>query len=63
MICLVYQWQVFWSDDVYHVRGYVCGEMVALVEGLEGLGGEVAGEEEECVYPLGSPVSREEFFM
>ena len=31
MICLVYQWQVFWPDDVYHVRGYVCGEMVALV--------------------------------
>ena len=37
--------------------------MVALVEGLEGLGGEVAGEEEECVYPLGSSVSREEFFV
>ena len=23
----------------------------------------MVGEEEECVYPLGSPVSREEFFM
>ena len=34
-----------------------------MVEGLDGLGGEVAGEEEECVYPLGSPVSREEFFV
>ena len=34
-----------------------------MVEGLDGLGGEVAGEEEECVYPLGSSVSREEFFV
>ena len=25
--------------------------------------GEVVGEEEECVYPLGSPVPRKEFFM
>ena len=36
--------------------------MVALVSGLEGLGGEVVGEE-ECVYPLGSPVPRKEFFI
>ena len=31
--------------------------------GIGGFGGEVVGEEEECVYPLGSPVPRKEFFM
>jgi hypothetical protein len=30
---------------------------------VEGLGGEVVGEEEECIYPLGFPISGEEFFV
>ena len=30
---------------------------------MEGLGGEVVGEEEECVYPLGFPIVGEEFFI
>ena len=30
---------------------------------MEGLGGEVVGEEEECIYPLGFSISSEEFFV
>jgi len=30
---------------------------------VEGLGGEVVGEEEECIYPLGFSISSEEFFV
>jgi hypothetical protein len=30
---------------------------------VEGLGGEVVGEEEECIYPLGFPIAGEEFFV
>jgi hypothetical protein len=30
---------------------------------VDGLGGEVVGEEEECIYPLGFSISSEEFFV
>ena len=30
---------------------------------MDGLGGEVVGEEEECVYSLGFPIAGEEFFV